>query len=69
MPKPTRTRPVSAAQVRGYTNKAQEYAEAAANELESERSEDLQVHSGGPMVEQLIEGNDRNWRLGEMWCQ
>lgn len=32
-----RTRPVSAAQVRAYANKAEEYAEAAASELNSER--------------------------------
>lgn len=37
MPKPMRTRPVSAAQVRAYANKAKEYADAAASELESER--------------------------------
>jgi uncharacterized protein (UPF0332 family) len=32
-----RTRPVTAAQVRAYASKAQEYAEAAASELESKR--------------------------------
>jgi hypothetical protein len=32
-----RTRPVSAAQVRAYAGKAQEYADAAVSELESER--------------------------------
>ena len=32
-----RTRPVAAAQVRAYAGKAQEYADAAASELESER--------------------------------
>ncbi|MBC8194297.1 MAG: HEPN domain-containing protein [Acidimicrobiia bacterium] len=32
-----RTRPVSAAQVRAYANKAEEYAEAAANELNAGR--------------------------------
>ena len=32
-----RTRPVTAPQVRAYADKAQEYAEAAASELESER--------------------------------
>ena len=37
VPKPMRTRPVTAAQVRAYADKAQEYAEAAASELESER--------------------------------
>lgn len=37
MPRPMRTRPVSAAQVRAYANKAEEYAEAAASELKSER--------------------------------
>lgn len=37
MPKPRRTRPVSAAQVRAYASKAQEYGNAAASELDSER--------------------------------
>ena len=37
MPKPTRTRPVSAAQVHAYAAKAEEYAAAAASELEAER--------------------------------
>jgi len=35
--KPLRTRPVSAAQVRAYSAKADEYAEAAANELAAGR--------------------------------
>jgi len=33
MPKPMKTRPVSAAQVRAYASKSDEYAAAAANEL------------------------------------
>jgi hypothetical protein len=33
MPKPMKTRPVSAAQVRAYAGKSDEYASAAANEL------------------------------------
>ena len=37
MPKPTRTRPVSAAHVRAYARKAEEYAAAATSELEAER--------------------------------
>lgn len=37
MPKPARTRPVSAAQVRAYAGKAQEYVDAAANEIDAER--------------------------------
>ena len=37
MPKPMRTRPVSAAQLRAYASKAQEYADAASNELDSQR--------------------------------
>lgn len=37
MPRSTRTRKVSAAQVRAYADKAQEYAEAATCELESGR--------------------------------
>ncbi len=37
VPKPMRTRPVSAAQVRAYAGKSQEYADAAASELQSER--------------------------------
>ncbi|HHC07407.1 MAG TPA: hypothetical protein ENK55_01635 [Actinobacteria bacterium] len=38
MAKPIRTRTVTAAQVRSYVTKAEEYAAAAANELEAERS-------------------------------
>jgi hypothetical protein len=37
VPRPMRTRRVSATQVRAYARKADEYAEAAASELESER--------------------------------
>lgn len=37
MPKPTRTRAVTAAQVRSYAGKAQEFADAAANEFASGR--------------------------------
>ena len=37
MPKPARTRPVSAAQVRAYAGKAQEYVDAAVSEIEAER--------------------------------
>ncbi len=37
MPKPMRTRPVSGAQVRAYSGKAQEYADAAESELASKR--------------------------------
>ncbi len=37
MSRPAKTRPVTASQVRAYVAKAQEYAEAGANELESER--------------------------------
>jgi hypothetical protein len=33
MPRPLRTRPVSAAQVRAYAGKAQEFADAAISEL------------------------------------
>ena len=33
MPKPMRTKPVAAAEVRAYAGKAEEYAAAAANEL------------------------------------
>ena len=43
-----RTRPVAAAQVRAYANKAEEYAEAAASELESQRyiaATSLAIHS------------------------
>ena len=38
MAKPIRTRTVTAAQVRSYVTKAEEYAAAASNELEAERS-------------------------------
>ncbi len=37
MPRPSRTKPVSAAQVRAYARKAQEFADAAASEFEAER--------------------------------
>ena len=37
MPKPTRTRPLSAAQVHDYVRKAEEFAESAASELGAER--------------------------------
>jgi hypothetical protein len=37
VPRPMRTRPVTNAQVGAYANKAQEYGEAASNELDSER--------------------------------
>lgn len=37
MAKPARTRPVSAAQVRAYAGKAQEYVDAAADAIEAER--------------------------------
>lgn len=37
MAKPARTRPVTATQVRAYAGKAQEYADAAADEVDAER--------------------------------
>lgn len=37
MPRPMRTRPVSAAQMRAYASKAEEFAAAAASELDSKR--------------------------------
>lgn len=37
MPRSARTRPVSAAQVRAYARKAQEFSAAAASELDAER--------------------------------
>ena len=37
MPKPTRTRPLSAAQVHDYVRKAEEFAESAVSELSAER--------------------------------
>ena len=49
MPKPGRTRPVSAAQVRAYAAKAQEFAEAAASDLEAGRNiaaTSLAIHAG-----------------------
>ena len=48
MPKPMRTRAVSSAQVRSYAGKAQEYADAAASELEAKRyiaATSLAVHA------------------------
>jgi hypothetical protein len=47
--KPTRTRPVSAAQVRAYAAKAQEFAEAAASDLGAGRNiaaTSLAIHAG-----------------------
>jgi hypothetical protein len=38
VPNPMRTRPVSAAQARGYVAKAEEYLAAASNELDAGRS-------------------------------
>ncbi|HBX77880.1 MAG TPA: DNA-binding protein [Acidimicrobiaceae bacterium] len=49
MPRPLRTKPVSGAQVRAYAGKAQEYADAAANELEAGRfiaATSLAIHAG-----------------------
>jgi len=49
MPKPLRTKPVSGPQVRAYAGKAQEYADAAANELEAGRfiaAASLSIHAG-----------------------
>ncbi len=49
MPKQTRTKKVSAAQVRAYAGKAQEYVDAAASEIEAERfiaATSLAVHAG-----------------------
>lgn len=49
MPRPTRIRPVSAAQVRSYANKAEEFAVAAASDLEAGRciaATSLAIHAG-----------------------
>lgn len=49
MPKPIRTKPVSGAQVRAYAGKAQEYADAAASEIEAGRyiaATSLAIHAG-----------------------
>lgn len=49
MPRPIRTRPVTGAQVRAYAGKADEYADAAASELEAGRyiaATSLAVHAG-----------------------
>ena len=49
MPRQTRTKRVSAAQVRAYAGKAQEYVDAAASEIEAERfiaATSLAVHAG-----------------------
>ena len=48
MPKPMRTKPVSGAQVRAYAGKAQEYADAAASEINQGRfiaATSLAVHA------------------------
>lgn len=47
--RPSRTRPVSAAQVRSYAAKAQEFAEAAASDLDAGRNiaaTSLAIHAG-----------------------
>lgn len=49
MAKPGRTRPVSAAQVRAYAAKAEEFAEAASSDLEAGRyiaATSLAIHAG-----------------------
>lgn len=49
MPKPGRTKPVSAAQVRAYAAKAEEFAEAAASDLAGGRNiaaTSLAIHAG-----------------------
>lgn len=49
MPRRSRTRPVSSAQVRAYAGKAEEYADAAANEIEAGRyiaATSLAIHAG-----------------------
>ena len=49
MPRPIRTKPVSSAQVRAYAGKAEEYGDAAANEIEAGRyiaATSLAIHAG-----------------------
>ncbi len=49
MPRPVRTKPVSGPQVRAYAAKAQEYADAATNELDAGRfiaATSLSIHAG-----------------------
>ncbi|MDW3214766.1 MAG: HEPN domain-containing protein [Ilumatobacteraceae bacterium] len=49
MSKPLRTKPVAAAQVRAYAGKAEEYADAAASEIEAGRyiaATSLAIHAG-----------------------
>jgi len=49
VPKPSRTRPVSVAQVRGYAAKAEEFAEAAVSDLAAGRNiaaTSLAIHAG-----------------------
>ncbi len=49
MPKPMRTKPVSSAQVRSYTGKAEDYADAAASEVHAGRyiaATSLAIHAG-----------------------
>ena len=49
MPKPMRSKPVSGAQVRAYAGKAEEYADAAASEIEAGRyiaATSLAIHAG-----------------------
>jgi hypothetical protein len=67
----TRTRPVSAAQVRAYAAKAQEFADAAASDLEADRriaATSLAIHAGinaadavcGARLGQRAAGNDHD---------
>ena len=49
-----RTRPVSTAQVRSYVRKAQEYCDAAASELESERN----IAATSPAIHAAINAAD-----------
>lgn len=63
MPKPARTRPVSAAQARAYAGKAQECADAAASEIEAERyiaATSLAIHAAINAADAVCGG-----RLGE----
>ena len=56
MPRQTKTKKVSAAQVRAYAGKAQEYADAAASEIEAERfiaATSLAVHAGIELEKEL----------------
>jgi hypothetical protein len=68
MARPPRTRPVSAAQVRSYAAKAQEFAEAAASDLDAGRNVAAGINSAdavcGARLAKRAAGEDHDQVLG-----